>query len=111
MSKKSNKKRQIAIKQKKQQRAEIRHALDGMNTLSAIEKIVDMAEDSKFNEKFLQQVEPYAKLISESRASICDISRFLDCRCIHLMKYKDDIEGLVKAHFLRRRCRHDDTSY
>ena len=133
MSKKSNKKRQIAIKQKKQQRAELRHALDGMNTLSAIEKIVDMAEDSKFNEKFLQQVEPYAKLISEKqgintiqaiflsifveydssdrRASICDISRFLDCRCIHLMKYKDDIEGLVKAHFLRRRCRHDDTSY
>ena len=133
MNKNSNKKKHADLKQKRLQTAEMKQTLDGMSMLGAIEKIVDIAEDSKFNEKFLQQVEPYAKLIAEKqgintiqaiflsifveydssdrRACICDISRFLDCRSIHLMRYKDDIEGLVKAHFLRRRCRHNDTSY
>ena len=132
MSKKSNKKH-ADLKQKRLKTAVTKQTLDGKSMLGAIEKIVDIAEDSKFNEKFLQQVEPYARLIAEKqdinpiqaiflsifveydssdrRACICDISRFLDCRSIHLMKYKDDIEGLVKAHFLRRRCRHNDTSY
>ena len=104
-----------------------------MTMLEAIEKIVEMADDSKLTEKFFQQAEPYAKIIAEKqdltnkqavllslfceyesasrKASIHDIARFVDCRNIHLLRYKNDIEELVKGHFLRRACRYNDTNY
>ena len=133
MSKRSNKKKQSALKQKKQLRAEHKHAIESMTMLEAIEKIVEMADDSKLTEKFFQQAEPYAKIIAEKqdltnkqavllslfceyesasrKASIHDIARFVDCRNIHLLRYKNDIEELVKGHFLRRACRYNDTNY
>ena len=133
MSKRSNKKKQAALRQKKQLRAEQKHALESMTMVEAIEKIVEMADDSKLTEKFFQQAEPYAKIIAEKqeitikqavllslfveyetssrKASINDIARFVDCRNIHLLRYKPDIEELVKGHFLRRTCRYDETHY
>ena len=62
MSKRSNKKKQAALRQKKQLRAEQKHALESMTMVEAIEKIVEMADDSKLTEKFFQQAEPYAKI-------------------------------------------------
>ena len=133
MSKRSNKKKQVALRQKKQLRAEQKHALESMVMVEAIEKIVEMADDSKLTEKFFQQAEPYAKIIAEKqeitikqavllslfveyetssrKASINDIARFVDCRNIRLLKYKPDVEELVKGHFLRRTCRFDETHY
>ena len=133
MSKRSNKKKQAALRQKKQLRAEQKHALENMTMVEAIEKIVEMADDSKLTEKFFQQAEPYAKIIAEKqeitikqavllslfveyetssrKASINDIARFVDCRNIRLLKYKPDVEELVKGHFLRRTCRFDETHY
>ena len=133
MSKRSNKKKQAALRQKKQLRAEQKHALESMTMVEAIEKIVEMADDSKLTEKFFQQAEPYAKIIAEKqeitikqavllslfveyetasrRATIHDIARFVDCRNIHLLRYKPDIEELVKGHFLRRTCRFEETHY
>ena len=133
MSKRSNKKKQAALRQKKQLRAEQKHALESMTMVEAIEKIVEMADDSKLTEKFFQQAEPYAKIIAEKqeitikqavllslfveyetssrKASINDIARFVDCRNIRLLKYKPDVEELVKGHFLRRTCRFDETHY
>ena len=61
MGKRSNKKKQAALRQKKQLRAELKHALEGMTMVEAIEKIVEMADDSKLTEKFFQQAESYAK--------------------------------------------------
>ena len=133
MSKRSNKKKQAALRQKKQIRAEQKHAFESMTMVEAIEKIVEMADDSKLTEKFFQQAEPYAKIIAEKqeitikqavllslfveyetssrKASINDIARFVDCRNIRLLRYKPDIEELVKGHFLRRACRFDETCY
>ena len=133
MSKRSNKKKQAALRQKKQLRVEQKHALESMTMVEAIEKIVEMADDSKLTEKFFQQAEPYAKIIAEKqeitikqavllslfveyetssrKASINDIARFVDCRNIRLLKYKPDVEELVKGHFLRRTCRFDETHY
>jgi hypothetical protein len=133
MSKRSNKKKQAALRQKKLLRAEQKHALESMAMVEAIEKIVEMADDSKLTEKFFQQAEPYAKIIAEKqeitikqavllslfveyetssrKASINDIARFVDCRNIRLLKYKPDVEELVKGHFLRRTCRFDETHY
>ena len=67
MSKRSNKKKQAALRQKKQLRAEQKHALESMAMVEAIEKIVEMADDSKLTEKFFQQAEPYAKIIAEKQ--------------------------------------------
>lgn len=133
MSKRSNKKKQAGLRQKKQLRAEQKHALESMTMVEAIEKIVEMADDSKLTEKFFQQAEPYAKIIAEKqeittiqavllslfveyetasrKATINDIARFVDCRNIRLLRYKPDIEELVKGHFLRRACRFDETCY
>ena len=135
MSKRSNKKKQALLRQKKQLRAEQKHAIENMAAIEAIEKIVEMADDSKLTEKFIQQAEPYAKIIADMQgitvvqavllslfveyetasrtASIRDIARFVDCRNIHLLRYKADIEELVKTHFLRRKvCQFDkETSY
>ena len=133
MSKRSNKKKQAALRQKRQIRAEQKHAFESMTMVEAIEKIVEQADDSKLTEKFFQQAEPYAKIIAEKqeitikqavllslfveyetasrRATIHDIARFVDCRNIHLLRYKPDIEELVKGHFLRRTCRFEETHY
>ena len=135
MSKRSNKKKQPTLKQELQQKEKLQHALESMTTIGAIEKIVEMADDSKLSEKFFQQVEPYAKIIADMqgitvvqtvilslfveyetasrRASIRDIARFVDCRNIHLLRYKADIEELVKTHLLRRKVDQFDkeTSY
>ncbi len=135
MGKRSNKKKQALLRQKKQLRAEQKHAVESMAAIEAIEKIVEMADDSKLTEKFFQQAEPYAKIIADMQgitvvqavllslfveyetasrtASIRDIARFVDCRNIHLLRYKTDIEELVKTHFLRRKvCQFDnETNY
>lgn len=133
MSKRSNKKKQADLNQKKLQRAEQKRVIENMTVLGAIEKIVEMADDSKLTEKFFQQAEPYAKVIAEKqditikqavlislfveyetasrKASLHDIARFVDCRNIHLLRYKTDIEELVKGHFLRRTCRFNETNY
>ena len=45
MSKRSNKKKQALLRQKKQLRAEQKHAIENMAAIEAIEKIVEMADD------------------------------------------------------------------
>ncbi len=130
MSKRSSKKKQVTPQQKE---AEKKRIMKKLTMLEAIEKIVDMAEDSKLEDKFLKKAEPYATFIAEKQGittmqaifislfaendssgrQTCmdDLSRHLDCRNISLLKYHDDIEKLVRGRFLRRTVKRGDTSY
>ena len=97
---------------------------DKMTMLSAIEKILNIAEDSSLAAEKMELLEPYLKYISElqgitpaqalllslfiegssdgSSVSFSDLARFLDCNRVRVMQFQEDIDGLVKSKFLRR---------
>ncbi len=64
MSKRSSKKKQVTPQQKE---AEKKRIMKKLTMLEAIEKIVDMAENSKLGENFLKKAEPYADFIAEKQ--------------------------------------------
>ena len=97
---------------------------DKMTMLSAIEKILNIAEDSSLAAEKMELLEPYLKYISElqgitpaqalllslfiegssdgSSVSFSNLARFLDCNRVRVMQFQEDIDGLVKSKFLRR---------
>ena len=91
--------------------------------LQAIEKIVEIVEDSKLDKKTLQKVKPYSNFLATSygitemqavlfcvclekgpnRVDYNDLARFLDLNCIHMLSYAEDISALVHRRLLRYR--------
>jgi len=92
--------------------------------LNSIEKVATLANDSKFSPTFLKKCTPAARIVSGylecnpiqailfsivcnlnfNRASVDveDMSRYLDCPPVKVMKYIGEFEGLCDAKILRR---------
>ncbi len=93
-----------------------------MTILSSMEKIVDLAEDSRLSEKFYTKIKRYTDFINEkcglsprqsvllalwveneeSRDTMTDLLRYLGCRHIHLLRYSKEFDSLVQMQLLKK---------
>jgi hypothetical protein len=99
-----------------------RPSAEGMTQLEAFEQIIDIAENCHMEEKYLQEMQPYLKVIADKQdithnqamllALICnfsaygnyadmgDLCRHIDAKIVSLLKYKPDFDVLVERHFV-----------
>ena len=92
--------------------------------LSAIETILDLVEDSAMADECIDALEPYLTYITNLQGitstqaillsivlegssdgnvvSFSNIARYLACKRVHVMKYQEDIDELVKRKLLRK---------
>lgn len=92
---------------------------------SAIESIIEVMKDSGFEQEALDLAKPYVEYVAQKQqltlnqalilslmmnrfyddsTNIDDLARFLNCRAFTLLNAQNDIDELVKRHFLR--CSH-----
>lgn len=92
-----------------------------MNLLECIEVIADKAENSHLSEAFFNEVEGQIGYVSrklgintiqavvlalmvnrsfDTRIELNDLSDYLNCKYIKMLKYSADVEGLVKSHLI-----------
>lgn len=91
--------------------------------LEAIEKVVELAEDSKLNDRLFVEVAPEIGLLSDGfgitplqavlfcvcmhkgprRVDFDDLANHLDVSKIAILKYSDDIDALIRRRLLRYR--------
>jgi len=127
---------QVADNSDLQERAEkIKSGDEKLTMLSAINNILELAEDSGLSTEFFELADTYIKYVSElqditpiqavmlsffidesvccNRASISDLARFLCCRAIRVMEYQTELEELVVRGMLYRtqRNRFETTAY
>ena len=101
-----------------------------MSLLECIEVIADKAENSHLSEAFFNEVEGQIGYVSrklgintiqavvlalmvnrsfDTRIELNDLSDYLSCKYIKMLKYSADVEGLVKSHLIAcTRGRGDD---
>ena len=92
-----------------------------MNLLECIEVIADKAENSHLSDEFFNEVEGQIGYVSrklginriqavvlalmvnrsfDTRIELNDLSDYLNCKYIKMLKYSADVEGLVKSHLI-----------
>lgn len=101
-----------------------------MNLLECIEVIADKAENSHLSDEFFNEVEGQIGYVSrklginsiqavvlalmvnrsfDTRIELNDLSDYLNCKYIKMLKYSADVDGLVKSHLIAcTRGRRDD---
>ena len=102
------------------------------NLLEAFERIIDAAKNSGLSEDFfitvgldIRYVTSLLKITSlqavflsffiykseDTRIRPSEIAEFLGINTIRMLKYMDEIDGLVKLRYIKTSKRHDDTTY
>lgn len=92
-----------------------------MNLLECIEVIADKAENSHLSDEFFNEVKGQIGYVSrklginriqavvlalmvnrsfDTRIELNDLSDYLNCKYIKMLKYSADVEGLVKSHLI-----------
>ena len=99
--------------------------------LQAIEKVVELAEDSKMSEEFMQKAAPEINLLAESfgiterqavlfcvcmekgprRVDYDDLASYLDLNKIGVLSYASDIDALVRRRLLKFRDVKDEDDF
>ena len=103
-----------------------------MTLLSAIEQVVEAAEDSGLSEEFMEKVKRpvgyicrklpmnriqavlFALFVDRSdnhRIKIGDLAGYVKCRNVRIMKYMNEIDALERSHYLRCIRGKENTSY
>lgn len=103
-----------------------------MTILSAIEQVVEAAEDSGLSEEFMEEVKrpvgylcrklPMSRIqavlfalfvyrCDNHRIKIGDLATYLNCRNVRIMKYMNEIDALEHSHYLRCIRGKESTSY
>lgn len=98
-----------------------------MDLLTAVEQIVDKAKDSGLRSEFYRKADRYIKYLSEvmdltkeqsvmlalfidnshdTRISLSDIGRYLDCHNARIIRYMNEIDVLEKRELVR--CNRED---
>ena len=102
-----------------------------LTMLEAVNKIIELVENSKLSKQFYDQATPYIKVLMDSQGfsqiqsvmvaliaeatsmddetSLSDIADFVDCNGIQIMQYKGEIEELVKKGYLVRTVNYNNT--
>jgi DNA polymerase III delta prime subunit/acyl carrier protein len=92
-----------------------------MNILECIEVIADKAENSQLSESFFNEVDGQIRYVSrklginsiqavvlalmvnrsyDTRIELNDLSDYVGCKYIKMLRYSADVEGLVKSHLI-----------
>ena len=102
-----------------------------MTLLQAIERVVELAEDSKLSNELLEKGKTEIQLLAKSYGiterqavlfCVCmekgpscvdynDLSSFLDLKKIHMLSYASDIDALVRRRLLRYRNANDEDDF
>ena len=101
-----------------------------LNLLIAIEQIVEKAKDSQLSREFFRKADKYIKYVSEKldmtkeqslmfalfinksdddSIQLSELSDFVKCSTVHLLRYTNDIDELEKREYLR--CCRSRSSY
>ena len=102
------------------------------NLLEAFERIIVEARDSELKEEFFSNVDPDVRYVTkllnistlqavfmsffiykseDTHIRPSEIAEFFGINTIRMLKYLDEIDGLVKLRYIRASKRHDDTTY
>ena len=100
--------------------------------LMAFEQIVEMAEDSQLNDEFYRKADKYINYVSakidltkkqsvmlalfvnrsyEECIQIEELSKYVKCSTVRILRYMNDIDELVKKEFIRCRRSKEKISY
>ena len=100
--------------------------------LMAFEQIVEMAEDSQLSDEFYRKADKYIKYVSakidltkkqsvmlalfvnrsyEECIQIEELSKYVKCSTVRILRYMNDIDELVKKEFIRCRRSKEKISY
>ena len=100
--------------------------------LMAFEQIVEMAEDSQLSDAFYRKADKYIKYVSakldlsqkqsvilalfvnrsyEECIQIEELSKYVKCSTVRILRYMNDIDELVKKEFIRCRRSKEKISY
>ena len=102
-----------------------------MTLLQAIERVVELAEDSKMSKEFMKKVKTEIQLLAKSygiterqavlfcvcmekgprRVDYDDLASFLDMSKIGILSYASDIDALVRRRLLRYRDAKDEDDF
>ena len=105
------------VKETSQKKSKERPSAEGMTQLEAFEQIIDIAKDCRMEDKYLQEMHPYLKVVAAKQdithnqamllALVCnfsaygnyadmgDLCRHIDAKIVSLLKYKPDFDVLV----------------
>ena len=122
MSMKSWKNEEISIEKLKEKADKLAEQNQSLTILSAIDCIIELAEDSRLCEEFMTWVNRYASYLANrqnitkiqailfslfveasatgDRTSLSEIANYLGCSNIKVLKYLHEIDGLVKKGLL-----------
>ena len=111
---------------------ETEQIVEKMTQFEVIESVVRNAEDSELDAAFFKHVNPFLKKIADKQnltedqalifclmMNFCDsshirlgeVARHTGLSTVHLLKYLNDIDVLVKRGFLKQTTRHNDGVY
>ena len=103
----------------------------GMTLLQAIERVVELAEDSKMSKEFMKKAKTEIQLLAKSygiterqtvlfcvcmekgprRVDYDDLASYLDINKIGVLSYASDIDALVRRRLLRYRDAKDEDDF
>ena len=105
---------------------------EAIDLLMAFEQIVEMAEDSQLSDAFYRKADKYIKYVSakldlsqkqsvmlalfvnrsyEECIQIEELSKYVKCSTVRILRYMNDIDELVKKEFIRCRRSKEKISY
>lgn len=111
---------------------ETEQIVEKMTQFEVIESVVRNAQDSELDAAFFKHVDPFLKKIADKQnltedqalmfclmMNFCDsshirlgeLARYTGLSTVHLLKYLNDIDELVKRGFLKQTTRHNDSGY
>ncbi len=111
---------------------EIEQIVEKMTQFEVIESVVRNARDSELDAAFFKHVDPFLKKIADKQnltedqalmfclmMNFCDsshirlgeVARHTGLSAVHLLKYLNDIDELVKRGFLKKTTRYNDSCY
>ena len=94
-----------------------------MDILTALDAIVDAAKDSKLSDEFYKKCSKYIKYVctklditkeqcvflsifieksNDSKIYMSELADYLGCRTTHILRYSQEIDGLVERDYIRR---------
>ena len=105
-----------------------------LTSLEAIEQIVILAENCELSENFFKKAGPYLKTVSDKQGiteiqalllslfversssyhttDLAEIAEIMNCRAISILKYQEQLDELVKTHFIKMKIDyHDHINY
>ena len=105
---------------------------EAIDLLMAFEQIVEMAEDSQLSDEFYRKADKYIKYVSakldltkkqsvmlalfvnrsyEECIQMEELSKYVKCPTVRILRYMNDIDELVKKEFIRCRRSKEKISY